>query len=126
MTNNVNGVGINTNSVNPYGNPPQDKGGKPEEKTEQVAPATPQTPQVNPDDVLAYMANQAVVVNPKAAAPQTYDVGKYVTPEQAERIAGFVAGFEDQVAKGLLAIDSELGDLNLPDDVKNEIAAGMV
>lgn len=73
------------------------------------------------------MAQQAVVVNPKVSAQKTYDVSKYVTPEQAQRIAGFVTSFEDQVAEGLLAINKEFGENSgLSEQAKYEIAANMV
>ena len=127
MTNNIHGIGINTNSVNPYGSQPKGGEAKAEEK-EQLAPQEqPQSAQVNPGDVLAYMAQQAVVVNPKVSAQKTYDVSKYVTPEQAQRIAGFVTSFEDQVAEGLLAINKEFGENSgLSEQAKYEIAANMV
>ena len=116
MTNNINRIGINAGNVNAnYTNP------KPQDSQAQTRGTD-----VKPDDVLTYMANAAMVNAPKVNAPKTYDVSKYVTPEQAQRIAGFIGGFEDAVAQGLLAIDAELGELNLPDDVKYEIAAGMV
>lgn len=125
MTENIRGIGINTGSVNPYGNQTKGSETKPEEKQPEAANNAPQKPAVKPEDVLAYMANSAVIVNPKAAT-KTYDVSKYVTPEQAARIAGFVTSFEDQVAKGLLAI-GEMDELSgLPDTAKYEIAAAMV
>lgn len=127
MTNEINRIGINTGSVNPYGNQPKGGEAKPEDKKPDAPSAGVQGAQVNPEDVLTYMAQQAVVVNPKVTSPQTYDVAKYVTPEQAERIAGFVTSFEDQVAQGLLAINKELGgDSNLSEAAKYEIAANMV
>ncbi len=127
MSNEINRIGINTGSVNPYGNQPKGNEAKTEENKAETPKATPQNPQVAPNDVLSYMAQQAVVVNPKVSTPKTYDVSKYVTPEQAQRIAGFVTSFEDKVAEGLLAIDAELGANNrIPDATKYEIAAKMV
>lgn len=126
MTNNIPGIGINTGSVNPYGSQPKGNESKPEEKPE-AAKTSQQGPQVKPDDVLSYMANSAVVINPKVTAPKAYDIGKYVTPEQAERIAGFIASFEGQVAEGLVAITAELGEnAPLSDAAKLELAAKMV
>lgn len=125
MTENIRGIGINTGSVNPYGNGTKGNEAKPEEKQPEVTNNTPQKPQVKPEDVLTYMANSAVVVNPKATT-KTYDVSKYVTPEQAARIAGFVTSFEDQVAKGLLAINEMEEFEGLSDSAKYEIAAAMV
>ncbi|MBS4759878.1 MAG: hypothetical protein KHX03_04180 [Clostridium sp.] len=127
MTNEINRIGINTGSVNPYGSQPKGGEAKPEENKPEVPKTPAQGAQVNPNDVLNYMAQQAVVVNPKVSTPKTYDVGKYVTPEQAARIAGFVTSFEDQVAEGLLAINEEFGENSpLSEASKYEIAAKMV
>ncbi len=126
MTENVHGIGINTGSVNLYKNQAKGNDAKPEETKPEAQPQAPSSQQVKPDDVLSYMANTAAVVNPQVA-PRTYNVSKYVTPEQAARIAGFVTSFEDQVAEGLLAIDKEFGEKsNISDQAKYEIAAGMV
>lgn len=126
MTNNIHGIGINTGSVNPYGNQAKGSEAKPEEKKADNQQAAPQNAQVKADDVLNYMAMQAMVAKPQVAAAKTYDVQKYVTPEQAQRIAGFVTSFEDKVAEGLLAIDAEFGAAGLSDQAKYEIAANMV
>ena len=51
----------------------------------------------------------------------------FVTPEQAERIAGFITSFEDKVAEGLIAINKEFGENSkLSEAAKYEIAAKMV
>ena len=126
MTNNINGIGVNTGNVNTnYTNPKPQDGAKTEENQQSAQPQTRGT-DVKPDDVLNYMAQSAVLNAPQVKPPKTYDVSKYVTPEQAERIAGFIGSFEDAVAKGLIAIDAELGDYELSDAAKYEIAAGMV
>ena len=127
MTNEINRIGINAGSVNPYGGQPKGSETKPEENKPENATPQPQGAQVNPDDVLSYMAQQAVVVNPSVSTPRTYDVTKYVTPEQAARIAGFVTSFEDQVAQGLIAINEEFGEnSSISEATKYEIAAKMV
>ena len=127
MTENIRRIGINTSSVNNYNNPAKNAEAKPEEAEKQTEQAAPQRAQVKADDVLSFMAQQAIVAKPEVAAQRTYDVSKYVTPEQAARIAGFVTSFEDQVAEGLLAIDKEFGEKsNISDQAKYEIAAGMV
>lgn len=127
MTNNIHGIGINTNSVNPYGNQPKGSEAKPEEAKPEAAQQQAQNSQVNADDVLTYMAQQAIAYQPKVAAQKTYDVAKYVTPEQAERIAGFITSFEDKVAEGLIAINKEFGENSkLSEAAKYEIAAKMV
>lgn len=127
MTENIRGIGINTSSVNNYNNPAKNAEAKPEEAQKQTEQAAPQRAQVKADDVLSFMAQQAIVAKPEVTAQRTYDVSKYVTPEQAARIAGFVTSFEDQVAKGLVAIEAELGpNSGLTEQAKYEIAAKMV
>ena len=122
MANEINRIGINTGSINNYGNTPKGEN-KPEDTVvETPAQGAPAKAPVLADDVLTYMANQALGVN--VSAPKTYNVSKYVTPEQAERIASFVAGFEDEVVKVLGAIEAE--GLRLPEDKKYEIAAAMI
>lgn len=122
MANEINRIGINTGSINNYGNTPKGEN-KPENKVaETPTQGTPTQDPVPANDVFAYMAYNSVGVNP--SVPRMYDVSKYVTPEQAERIASFVAGFEDEVVKVLGAIDAE--GLRLPEDKKYEIAAAMI
>lgn len=122
MTNNIPRIGIGTNGVNPYVNPKAEGEKKAEEKTEGKNPQTTNA-NVNPDDVLAYMAQNAAVNAANVKPTKGYDVSKYVTPEQAARIAGFVTSFEDEVAKGLVALNDELGGINLPESAKLELAA---
>lgn len=127
MTENIRGIGINAGAVNPYGNQAKGNEAKPEEKKPEVKNAPAQGAAVKPDDVLSFMAQQAVIGNPRVSAQRTYDVNKYVSPEQAERIAGFMAGFEDKVTEGLLAINAEMGENSpLSEAAKYEIAANMV
>lgn len=124
MTNNINRVGIGTNGVNNYSNPKPSTESKPEDKTEGQTPQAQNT-NVKPEDVYKYLAQSALANGVKVTPAKVYDINKYVTPEQAERIAGFINSFEDEVAKGLLAIDGEMGDIDLPESVKLELAAKM-
>ena len=120
MTNNVPRIGINTGSVNPYvGQPPKDGGPKAGENTPQAAGQAPTQSQVSPDAVYAYMANTANVT-----APRSYDVSKYVTPEQAARIAAMMGQFEGAVTQALLAIEAE--GLPLSETDQLALAATMV
>ncbi len=121
MTNNVNGIGLNTKGLNSYVAPKSQGEQKAEEKAEGQQPQA-QGAQVKPEDVLTYMAQNAAV-NAQVKTPASYDVAKYVTPEQAQRIAGFVASFEGEVAKGLLAINKELEGVKVSDAAKLELAA---
>lgn len=124
MTNNINRVGIGTNGVNNYSNPKPSGDPKPEDKTEGQN-TQPQGNNVNPEDVYKYLAQTALTSGVKVTPAKVYDINKYVTPEQAERIAGFINSFEDEVANGLLAIDQEMNGIELPESVKLEIAARM-
>ena len=124
MTNNINGIGINTGAVNGYSAKPKKEDAKAEEKQETQQPQA-QGKALNPDDVLTFMAQQAAFNKPANLYAGKDDISKYVTPEQAERIAGFVTSFEDEVAKGLVGVNEEFGD-NISEAAKYEIAAGMV
>ena len=125
MTNNIPGIGINTSGVNSYTGQPSSGGKKPDENVPETKPAESTNVQVSPNDVLAMMAQQAVLTAPNVSQPKTYDVGKYNSPEQIARIGELMAAFEGDVAKALLAIEAEFGDL-LSDEAKHELAANMV
>lgn len=58
--------------------------------------------QLSADAVLNYLAQSAAV-----AAPKKLDPAQYVDKASADRIAGFMADFEDQVAQGLAAFALE-------------------
>lgn len=124
MPNNINRIGINTNGVNPYSGQAKGNETKPEESKTEDKKTVVQNTQVKPDEVFNYLAQQAVAFKPQVSATKTYDINKYVTAEQAERIAGFITSFEDKVAKGLAALDAEFGN-TLSDQAKYEIAANM-
>ncbi len=124
MTNNIPRIGINTNGVNPYADQAKGNEAKPEENKAEEKKTVVQNTQVKPDEVFNYLAQQAVVFKPQVSAPKTYDIGKYVSAEQAERIAGFITSFETKVAEGLAALDAEFGN-GLSEQAKYEIAAHM-
>lgn len=125
MAENISRIGVNTGAINnTYQN--QTKKNETEVKEEvKNQQSTNDKPQVSANDVLSFMANQAISVNPKAVS-KTYDVSKYVSPEQAERIAGFMASFENHVTKGLEQINQMEELSGLSDKAKYEIAANMV
>ncbi len=125
MTNNVNGIGLNTGGVNGYPAHTRKDGAKPEENTPEVPAGQAQNTPLNPDDVLTFLAQTAVYNKPVNLVAGKYDVSKYVTPEQAARIAGFMTSFENEVAQGLVRINEEFGD-NLSDAAKLDLAARMV
>lgn len=118
--NNVHGIGVGLNT-----NLPQQEA-QPEAKEhavkEEAAANAPGLKLMSGDEILGVMAQQAALNKP--AGVEGYDVAKYVTPEQAKRIAGFVASFEDIVVKNLEAVSSEFGD-SLSEEAKAELALKM-
>lgn len=77
-----------------------------------------QTP-VPADQVLTYLAQSAVSV-----APKTVDPSKFVDKASADRIAGFMADFEDIVANNLTAISKEFPGMS--DSAKQALALAQV
>lgn len=115
--NNINGIGVGLNT-----NLPQ-KETAPEVKEDAVKEAPQPKAELNfmsQEDVLNVMAQQAALNKSAINTTKTYDVSKYVTPEQAQRIAGFVTSFEDIVAQNLQAVTAEFGD-SLTDSAKMNI-----
>lgn len=112
-------TGINPINVNPqgigaaggFGAKPQAK--EEEAKKAEVAPATAEHKQLSGDKVLDYMAQSSVTI-----APKRLDPSKYVDKASEERIAGFMASFEDQVAAGLKAFDQEFAGTKVSDSTK--------
>jgi len=111
--------GINPINVNPQGiGAASGFGAKPQAKEEEkkeaaVAPKGEEKAQLSGDKVLSYMAQSAAVV-----APKKLDPSKYVDKASEERIAGFMANFEDQVAAGLKAFDEEFSGVDVSDSTK--------
>ena len=121
MDNSVNRVSqAYTNfQANQVGEKPDNKADKKEDNKPQVE----QQPQVSADDTLDFMNAQAVGARP-VEQPRVLNVSKYVTPEQAQRICGFINQFEEAVAQGLQDIEVELGSA-LSDDAKMNLAIEM-
>ena len=116
--NNINGIGVGLNV-----NLPQ-KEASSEVKEETLNDAPQVRSDLNlmsQDDVLNVLAQQGTINLSAVNMSKTYDVSKYVTPEQAQRIAGFVTSFEDIVAQNLQAVTAEFG-AGLPEDTKMNIA----
>lgn len=116
--NNINGIGVGLNT-----NMPQKESAP--ETQEQVLKEVPQQKAglenlMSQDDVMNVLAQQAAINKSTIASVKAYDVAKYVTPEQAQRIAGFVTSFEDIVAQNLDAVTLEFGN-TLSDDAKMNI-----
>ena len=106
--------------ANNVGEKPENKADKKEDSKPQVEQ---QQPQVSAEETLKFMNAQAVSARP-VEQPRVLNVSKYVTPEQAERICGFISQFEDAVAQGLQDIEIELGSA-LSDDAKLNLAIEM-
>ena len=116
--NNINGIGVGLNTNLP----------KKEATTDVKENVVQDAPQANSaanlmsqDEVLNVMAQQAALNKSAINIPKTYDVSRYVTPEQAQRIAGFVTSFEDIVAQNLQAVNAEFGN-SLSEGEKMNIA----
>ena len=122
MTNNVNGVGLTPTNINTYTGASQGNAPAPEDKTLPTQPSGVEHKPVSPSDILDQMAMLATAGGSVVTSPQTYNVDAYVTPEQAERIAAFMASFEESVANGLINIEDEFGDF-LSEDAQLWLAA---
>lgn len=104
----INPINVNAQGINGgYGFGAKPKAEQEEaKKPEEVQAGAAKTP-VAADDVLSFMAQTAAI-----AAPKTIDTSKYVDKESEARIAGFMADFEDIVAKNLSAITAEFPEIS--------------
>ena len=91
-----------------------------EQQQTQGATPQPERAEVPSDKVLEFMAQASYNQAPKV---KPLDVSKYVTPEQAERIAGFVRDFQKSVGKTMEAVNSEFP--NLDDSAKMALAVDL-
>ena len=95
------------------------KEGKQETVKEEKANLQPEAKKnVDSKEVLGFLASQNADLIP-AKVKRTVDVSKYVTPEQAERISGFVKGFENDYDVVSQTAMQEFSDLS-------ESAAGSI
>ena len=117
----INPINVNAQGIgNSYGYETKSK--KEDKKVEEAeVNAAGQQKSVAADDVLSFMAQSAVSVTPANAA---IDPSKYVDSESAERIAGFMAQFEDIVATNLAAISEEFPGMS--DSAKQALALAQV
>ena len=119
MENSVNRIQMNTNyQLNSIGEKPEGKAKQKEESKPEV-----ENKQVPASEVLDFMNTQSIAARP-AETPRVLNIAKYVTPEQAQRICGFINQFENEVANGLKAIEDELGNA-ITDDAKMNLAVEM-
>ena len=112
MANNINRLGFNIAGYNYLRQEDTAANSKPEQKSQS---AEKQTKQLPANDVLGYMSTMNADMIP-VKAQRTVDINKYVTPEQADRISGFIKGFESdfneaaQSAMNEFGIDAKLAD----------------
>ena len=120
MENSVNKIGqMNSNyQLGAIGEKPE---GKAQQKEENKQPV--EQKQVSAEETLSFMDAQSVAAKP-VEKPRVLNISKYVTPEQAQRICGFISQFEDAVATGLQEIENEIGNA-LSDDAKLNLAVEM-
>ena len=111
----INPINVNTQGVGSsygYGAKPQTE----KEEVEEVKPGSgQQKTQLSADEVFSFLAQTGVVI-----APKTVDPAKYVDKTSEERIAGFMAGFEEIVATNLAVISKEFPDMS--DGAKQSLA----
>lgn len=99
---NINPINVNTQGLHGalgFGAKPKSEKKEAEEAKPEVAA---QKQPLSADDVLSFLAQSAAV-----AAPKRLDTAKFVDAASEERIAGFMADFEDKVAEGLAAFAAE-------------------
>lgn len=109
---NVNPINVNTQGIGGafgFGSKPKSEAEE-QKKEPEVAVASGEKKALSADEILTYMAKSAAVNVPKAT--KTIDPSKYVDEASAKRIAGFMAGFEDVVAKNLAAITKEFPEMS--------------
>lgn len=112
----INPINVNTQGISgAYGYSAKAKAEN-KEAEEAKPEAGSQKKQLSADDVLTFMAQSSA-----AAAPKTVNPSKYVDSTSEERIAGFMAGFEDKVAEGLAAFDKEFAGVDVSDSAKMTI-----
>lgn len=115
----INGLGFNPN----YPQKIEKKENEQQEAKQIETPQAEQKPQVSPNQVFEFMANSNVPLNINKPT-KTLDISKYVTPEQAARIGGFINSFESAVVENLKAMESSPEFANLSDEAKLNVAVG--
>ncbi len=101
---------------------------KAEEKTDNSAQKNTQseqasTKQYKSSEVLNYLSSANIDMVP-VKSTKTLDVSKYVTPEQEERIASFLTGFQEDFDNTFDAAKEEFPELS--DEATSEVALATV
>ena len=105
---NINPINVNSQGIGAASGFGAKSKSSEEEVKEQEKPVVAEEREtLSADTVLNFMAQSAVTV-----APKTVDPAKYVDSASAERIAGFMADFEDVVAQNLSAITAEFPEMS--------------
>ncbi len=107
-----------------YGHLERENKGEETAAEQQQAQGTNQSPEkkaeIPSEQVLEFMAQASYNQAPKV---KPLDVSKYVTPEQAERIAGFVRDYQKSLDKTMDAVNGEFP--NLDDSAKMALAVDL-
>lgn len=118
----INPINVNAQGVgNSYGHDAKPKSEEKKAKQPEVQ-VSEQKKAVPADDVLSFMAQSSVSIAP--ASSKNIDPAKYVDKESEARIAGFMADFEDIVAKNLSAINAEFPEMT--DGAKQALALSQI
>ncbi|OGI03513.1 MAG: hypothetical protein A2Y25_11000 [Candidatus Melainabacteria bacterium GWF2_37_15] len=100
---------IRINKLNNY-QPPKTSGQpKKEETTQQEIKQEPTLSQKAPDEVLGFMANQAMLGKAGITGKKAVDVNKYVDTESKERIEKIMVAFEANILKTAETAIKEFG-----------------
>ena len=119
MTNNINRLGFNITGYNYARQEEAAAKSAPEQKENTKAK---ENKQIGANDVLGFMAAVNADLVP-VKTQRTVDVNKYVTPEQADRIAGFIKGFEADFDEAAATAVNEFG---VDEKVANQIALAYI
>lgn len=118
MSNNINPINIGSRGIN-FHQPRKEETEKNLATEKEVTQQPNISKELSADDILNHLSASSMAMKP--VVKKSLDISKYVTPEQAERIAGFVTSFEGEVTKGLKRFDVEFGAKSLSDNAKLEL-----
>lgn len=119
----INPINVNTQGIGAkVGYGAQSKQEKSVEEQPKASQAAEQTP-VDAGKVLDYMSANAVY---SAPSTKTVDPAKYVDKASEARIASFMGSFEDKVAEGLAAFNSEFAGMDISEGAKMAVVLKQV
>ena len=100
---------IRINRLSNYQPPKTSSQPQKEETSEQEVKQEPTLSKKAPDEVLGFMANQAMLGKPAITGKQAVDVNKYVDTESRERIEKIMQTFEQTILKSAETAIKEFG-----------------